>query len=144
MTLDLQVDEEEQEARDSRVLLEACGRALVVLAGSIDHQLELGYALSASEIVEIRELAVEVVTDAVETLAAPSVLEVLSGVVNRVDGRHQLFRLLRVLERIVDTSASASDFSASLQSAADLIRSTGQEEDHPWRVGHTARRAMLS
>jgi hypothetical protein len=125
MTQYLQTDEEEECAR--RVMLEACGRALVVLAGSIEEQLDLGYALSAPEIVEIREFAVELMTNAAEILAVPLAPKWQSGEVDRID-RHQLVRLVRALERILDTSASATDFSASLQSAADLICSAPKEE----------------
>jgi hypothetical protein len=135
MTQDLRADEEQGEERPSLVMLEACGRALVVLAGQIDEQLELGHALSATETVEIRELAVELMTDAAEILAAPLVLESQSGGA-RVDRDLRLVRLRHAAERIVDTSASARDFSASLHSAADLIRSTRQEDDLPRRVGY--------
>src|SRR5260221_233337 len=118
----------EEEERANLVMLEACGRALVVLAGSINAQLEHGHALSAPETVEIRELAIDLMIDAAEILAVSSLVESDSSGVDRVDRHDLLDRLLCALDRIVDTSASARDFSASLQSAANLIRSTCQEE----------------
>ncbi len=142
MTQDLLADEEGNRAR--LAMLEACRRALVVLAGSIDDQLADGYALSAPEAEEIREFAVELMSDAAEIWAAPLAIESPSGGVDRVDRHYQLARLRRALERIVDASASAREFSASLQSAADLICPTRQEADHPGRVVHAVRKAMLA
>jgi len=134
----------EAEERANLVMLKACGRALFVLARSINKQLEHGHALSVREAVEIREIAIDMMSDAAEILAAPSLVESESGGVDHVGRDHLLVRLLGALERILDTPESARDFSASLESAANLIRSTCQDDDRPQRVRHAVRKAMLA